>query len=85
MATALIISHGDSSDDRVWHLLRGNFDDVAEEVRAQYPDRIEEKRSSEVVVALPLQGGLSSGMLCACLPTEESTGFAVPYQRGFLP
>ena len=82
---SLIISHGDSSDDRVWHLLRGNFEDVAEDLRVQHPARIEDKRSPEVVVALPIQGELSAGMLCACLPTEESTGLPFHINADFYP
>lgn len=80
----LIISQGESTDDRVWHLLRGNFDDAARDLRAQHPDRIEDKRSAEVVVAVPIQGELSAGMLCACLPTEESIGLPFHVNADFF-
>ena len=81
----LIISEGDSTDDRVWHLLRGTFEDAAAELRARHPARIEDKRSAEVVVAVPIQGELSAGMLCACLPTEESTGLPFHVNADFFP
>ena len=44
----LIISQGIAATDSVWHLLRGNFQSVAEELRRMHPDRIESKRSAEV-------------------------------------
>ncbi len=81
----LIISQGDSADDREWHLLRGNFEDAAVELRDRHPGRIEDKRSSDVVVALPIQGELRTGMLCACLPTEESTGLPFHVNADFFP
>ncbi len=81
----LIISQGDSADDRVWHLLRGNFEDAAADLRVRHPARIEDKRLVEVVVALPIQGELSAGMLCACLPTEESTGLPFHVNADFFP
>ena len=81
----VIISQGGSSDDRLWHLLRGNFEEVAEGLRVQHPARIEANRSSEIVVALPVQGELSAGMLCACLPTEESTGLPFHINADFFP
>ena len=81
----LIISQGDSADDRVWHLLHGNFEDAASDLRVRHPARIEDKRSAEVVVAVPIQGELSAGMLCACLPTEESTGLPFHVNADFFP
>lgn len=81
----LIISEDDSSDDRVWHLLHGNFEAAAADLRAMHPARIEDKRTAEVVVAVPTQGELSAGMLCACLPTEESTGLPFHVNADFFP
>ena len=81
----LIISRGDSADDRIWHLLRGNFEDAAADLRVRHPARIEDKRSAEVVVAVPIQGEPSAGMLCACLPTEESTGLPFNVNADFSP
>ena len=80
----LLISQGDSANDRVWHLLRGNFEEPAQELRSQHPGRIEAKRSSEVVVALP-QEEWSAGLLCACLPTEESPGLPFHINADFFP
>ena len=80
----LLISQGDSANDRVWHLLRGNFDEPARELRRRHPGRIEAKRSTEVLVALP-QEEWSAGLLCACLPTEESPGLPFHINADFFP
>ena len=81
----LIISEGDSANDRIWHLLHGNFEDAAADLRARHPARIEDKRTAEVVVAVPIEGELCAGMLCACLPTEESTGLPFHVNADFFP
>ena len=81
----IIISHGMSADDRVWKLLRGNFQSAAAELRHRHPDRIEEKRSAEVVVALPTEDDLSTGLLCAYLPTEEIPGLPFHINADFYP
>ena len=80
----LIISQGVPSNDRVWHLLRGNFQGEAADLRRQHPGRIEDKRSAEVVVALPTEE-LSAGLLCACLPTEETPGLPFHVNADFFP
>ena len=80
----IIISQGVPADDRVWHLLRGNFTSAAVDLRRQHPGRIEDKRSAEVVVALPNED-LSAGLLCACLPTEDSPGLPFHVNADFFP
>ena len=80
----LLISQGDSTTDRIWHLLRGNFEEPAQELRRQHPGRIEQKRSADVVVALPLLEW-TAGLLCACLPTEESPGLPFHINADFFP
>ena len=80
----LIISRGDYADDRVWHLLRGNFEDTAANLRRQHPGRIEDKRTADVIVALPAEE-LSVGLLCACLPTEDSPGLPFHVNADFFP
>ena len=80
----LLISQGNSTNDRVWHLLRGNFEERAQELRRQHPGLIEQKRSSDVVVALP-QLKWTAGLLCACLPTEESPGLPFHINADFFP
>ena len=81
----IIISQGISANDRVWKLLRGSFQSAAAELRHRHPDRIEEKRSAEVVVALPTEDDLSTGLLCAYLPTEESPGLPFHMNADFFP
>ena len=80
----LLISQGGSTNDRIWHLLRGNFEEPARELRRQHPGRIEQKRSADVVVALP-QLEWTAGLLCACLPTEESPGLPFHINADFFP
>ena len=80
----LIVSQGQSANDRVWHLLRGNFRGEAAGLRRQHAGRIEDKRSAEVVVALPTEE-LSAGLLCACLPTEEGPGLPFHVNADFFP
>ena len=80
----LLISQGDNVEDQVWHLLRGGFEERALDLRTQHPGRIEEKRSAEVVVALP-NAEWTSGLLCACLPTEESPGLPFHVNADFFP
>ena len=79
----LIISQGIAATDSVWHLLRGNFQSVAEELRRMHPDRIESKRSAEVVVALSTEE-LTSGLLCAVLPTEDNPGLPFHINADFF-
>ena len=80
----LIISQGESANDQVWHLLRGNFEGEASVLRRQYPNFIEDKRSAEVTVAVPTEE-LSSGLLCASLPTEERPGLPFHINAEFFP
>ena len=80
----VIISQGASAHDRVWHLLRGDFHSEAAGLRREHQGRIEDKRSAEVVVALPAHE-LSAGLLCASLPTEESPGLPFHVNADFFP
>ena len=83
-SNTVIISQGASASDRVWHLLRGDFQSEAAGLRRQHLGRIEDKRSAEVVVALPTDE-LSAGLLCASLPTEESPGLPFHVNADFFP
>jgi hypothetical protein len=68
---SLIVSDG--GRDRIWHLLRGNFDQVAAELRQRHANRIEPKRTANVTLAIP-EEPLENGLFCACLPTQQGTG-----------
>ena len=81
----LIVSQGASGNDRVWHLIRGSFQDDAVALRRRNPGRIEDKREAEVVVALPDGYGMSTGMLCACLPTQDVPGLPFHINADFFP
>lgn len=81
---AVIISQGSPDKDRVFRLLHGNFQKEAEDLRLQHPDRIEEKRSADVVVALPDEM-LNAGLLCAFLPAEKILGLPFHVNADFFP
>jgi hypothetical protein len=70
--------------DRVWHLVRGNFEAVASTLKQKHPTRIEAKRSSEIAVAVP-QDLVTTGVLCAYLPTQHHTGLPFHIQADFFP
>ena len=80
----VIISQGNSENDRIWKILRGNFEYAATSLRERHPRLIEDKRSSEVMVALP-DREFRSGLLCACLPTEDSPGLPFHINADFFP
>ncbi|MFQ3652231.1 MAG: DUF3883 domain-containing protein [Gemmataceae bacterium] len=67
---SLILSNGDPEADQVWHIIEGDFGAAAQRLRTSYPGKIEPKRSSIVKLAIPA-GELATGLLCACLPTEQ--------------
>jgi hypothetical protein len=72
----VILSDGDSKNDRLWHIVRGEFLGTAAELRDKHARRIEPKRSAEVALAIP-EDTLNGGLLCACLPTEQDE--ALPF------
>ncbi|HAB19922.1 MAG TPA: hypothetical protein DCE44_26260, partial [Verrucomicrobiales bacterium] len=80
----VILADGDSANDRVWHLVRGDFSAKATELRHLHPNRIEQKRSAEVVIAIP-ESALDSGLLCATLPTQQRTGLPFHINADFYP
>jgi len=80
----VIISQGSADKNRVFRLLQGNFQKEAADLRLQHPGRIEEKKSSDVVVALPDEM-LKAGLLCACLPTEQVRGLPFHVNADFFP
>jgi hypothetical protein len=82
--TSLILTDGDSKRDRVWHLLRGEFEGEAQRLRQLHPGRIEEKRSAKVTLAIP-QSELQAGLLCACLPSQHETGLPFHINADFFP
>jgi hypothetical protein len=79
---SLLVSDG--TKDRVWHLLRGDFHDQAKQLRERHANRIEPKRTSNVMLAIPDEP-LDRGLLCACLPTQEDTGLPFHINADFFP
>lgn len=70
---SLILSDGNVGADQVWHVVEGDFSTIADDLRARYPGKIEEKRSSTVKLAISANE-LATGLLCACLPTQQDVG-----------
>jgi hypothetical protein len=78
----LHLSHG--SEVQVWHLLRGDFSGQAEILKSKHGTRIEAKRSGNICLAIP-QKGLTNGLLCATLPTQQTTGLPFHINADFFP
>jgi len=82
-ADSLIVTDGNPQNDQIWHIARGDFANAADVLRARHPGRIEKKRSSQVTIAVPA-GAFSSGLLCACLPTEQRVGLPFHVNADFF-
>jgi hypothetical protein len=81
---SMILTDGQPARDRVWHILEGDFSNEAEGLRARHPGRIEPKRSSRVIIAIP-QENECRGLFCVCLPTEQESGFPFHINADFFP
>lgn len=81
---SLILSDGQSENDRVWYIVRGDFSEAADQLRTQHPHGIEDKRSSHVTIAIP-GTAFRAGLLCACLPTEQDVGLPFHINADFFP
>jgi len=68
----LILSDGDTANDRIWKIIEGDFSKAAENLRAAHPNKIEEKKSSKVTIAIA-NDDQPSGLICAYLPTQQDT------------
>ncbi len=68
----LILSDGDTANDRIWKIIEGDFLKAAENLREAHPNKIEEKKSSKVTIAIP-NDDQPSGLICAYLPTQQDT------------
>lgn len=79
---SLIINDG--KQDRIWHLFRGDFREDADELRREHVNRIEDKRTAELTLAVP-EHQLDSGLLCAYLPTQQQTGLPFHLNADFFP
>ena len=79
---SIILSDG--ANDTIWHLLTGDYSDLADELRASHLGRIEAKRKAEVTVAIDASMA-SPGVLWACLPTEHGLGLPFHVNADFFP
>ena len=82
-ADSLIVTDGNRQNDQIWHVVREDFANAAEVLRARHPDRIEKKRSSKVTISMPA-GAFSGGLFCACLPTEQRVGLPFHVNADFF-
>lgn len=79
---SLIVTDGKSVT--IWHILRSTFASVADVLRQRHPGKIEDKRSSDVAIAIPAD--LShDGLFCAFLPTRQRTGLPFHLNADFFP
>jgi hypothetical protein len=74
----------DGNNQHVWRLLRGSFASRAADLRSRFAGKIEEHRTDDVLLALPLDGEVD-GRLCAYLPTREDTGLPFHVNADFYP
>ncbi|MBN2034600.1 MAG: DUF3883 domain-containing protein [Deltaproteobacteria bacterium] len=80
----LIITDGNTADDRIWNIFKGGFEELAQSLRDKHPGRIEGKRSHTVHIAIPEEPE-SLGLYCVCLPTEHDTGLPFHINADFYP
>jgi hypothetical protein len=81
---SLILTDGHNQDNRIWHLISGDFAATAAGLRESHLGRIETKRSAKVLLAIP-QSRLETGLLCACLPSQHETGLPFHVNADFFP
>lgn len=79
----LILSDGKPENDRIWHIVRGEFSLAASSLREKHPGRIEDKREAHIALAIPANG-YEAGLLCACLPTEHDVGLPFHLNADFF-
>lgn len=68
-----------------WLVLAGSFAEEAAELKESHRGVIEEARSPEVRVAVPVGGEAPAGLLYATLPTEEPAHLPVLVHGDFVP
>ncbi|MCP4428035.1 MAG: hypothetical protein GY803_26415 [Chloroflexi bacterium] len=68
-----------------WLLFNGDFAAAAAQLRVQYPWQIEEKRHSQVCLALPTAGLSGPGRLFAVLPTDSTIPLPSHINADFFP
>ncbi|MER3448037.1 MAG: hypothetical protein C4291_14950 [Candidatus Dadabacteria bacterium] len=77
----VLIAKGTKTDH--WFLIQDNFDDKAKILKKDHHDKIESKRLSTVIVAVP-QDFPRSGVVCAFLPTQYETGMPLHINADFF-
>jgi hypothetical protein len=80
---SLIITDGMPENDRIWHLLSGEFEYEATTLREQHIGLIEKKRSSNIMLAIPHEP-METGVFCAFLPTKQEIGIPLHINADFF-
>lgn len=75
---------GDDSQTRCWYIFRGSFQKQANQLRAQHRLQIEDKRQSQVLVAIPDEL-MDNGRLYAVLPSETTVPLPFHINADFFP
>ena len=65
-------------------MLRGDFAEDAAALRSEFPGKLEDRRRTNVSVAIPLDAEVD-GLLCAYLPTDERSGLPAHVNADFSP
>ncbi len=68
-----------------WLLLKGDFAAAAQKLRQQFSWQIEERRHSNVQIAIPISDTLQAGCLYAGLPTADALPLAFHLNADFFP
>lgn len=74
---------GDTAET-TWHFFSGDFDQASAALRAEYQWQIEEKRRSQLTLAIPNRP-LSDGRLFATLPSQTTTPLPFHLNADFFP
>lgn len=81
----LTIDRGSGAEEKqIWHLFRSTIRDE-DKLRSLYPAEIEDKRRSEVVVAVPDQPSEAKWQLFAVLPTSNTIPLPLHINADFFP
>ena len=82
---SFILTDGESRNDQLWHVFRGDFSEEAEKLKQVHGGLIEADRSSKVTLAIPGFSNALPGRIFACLPTHRNEGLPFHINADFFP
>jgi hypothetical protein len=74
----------DGTNTQVWNIIKGDFQEQAEQLRNDFRYQIENKRTSDICIAIPELINEIDGLLCAGLPTQQKTGLPFHINADFF-